>query len=191
MKIGQCVRRTKSLVASLISFARQTPAAKTPLDLNTLGRTAVKLTQPQWQALGIEVQTQLDRELPKVLGDSNQLLQVCLQMVGNCVHILGKRGGRVLQVTTERDGGVCLLRFATEPITQSSGEHASSPIDPEDSLGLAACQGILREHDGQIQRERREDGALVFSVELPAAKIPVATPKESTVPVLWQSRPYA
>jgi len=34
-KIGQCVRRTKSLVASLISFARQTPAAKTPLDLNT------------------------------------------------------------------------------------------------------------------------------------------------------------
>jgi two-component system NtrC family sensor kinase len=33
-KIGQCVRRTKSLVASLISFARQAPAAKTPLDLN-------------------------------------------------------------------------------------------------------------------------------------------------------------
>lgn len=191
MKIGQCVRRTKSLVASLISFARQTPAAKAPLDLNTLGRTAVKLTQPQWEALGIEVWTRLDRELPKVLGDSNQLLQVCLQMVGNCLHILSERGGRTLNVTTERDGGVCVLQFATEPIVQADGENASSPIDPEDSLGLAACQGILREHHGQIQRERREDGALVFSVEMPAAKSTAASSKEATVPVLWQSRPYA
>jgi signal transduction histidine kinase len=191
MKIGQCVRRTKSLVASLISFARQTPAAKTPLDLNTLGRTAVKLTQPQWQTLGIEVRTELDRELPKVLGDSNQLLQVCLQMLGNCLHVLSERGGRVLNVTTERDGSICVLQFTTEAIEQSPGEPMSSPIDPEDSLGLAACQGILREHQGQIQRERRSDGALVFSVELPAAKMQASTPKESTVPVLWQSRPYA
>jgi signal transduction histidine kinase len=191
MKIGQCVRRTKSLVASLISFARQTPAAKTPLDLNTLGRTAVKLTESQWQALGIDVRTRFDRELPKVMGDSNQLLQVCLQMVGNCVHVLSEHGGRVLNVTTERDGTVCVLQFASEPSAQARGEYAASPIDPEDSLGLAACQGILREHQGQIQRERRADGALVFRVELPAAKIAAATPKEATVPVLWQSRPYA
>ena len=60
-KIGQYVRRTKSLVASLISFARQAPAPKTPVDLNTLARTAVKLTQPQWEALEIEVRTQFDR----------------------------------------------------------------------------------------------------------------------------------
>lgn len=191
IKIGQCVRRTKSLVASLISFAKQTSTAKTPLDLNTLGRTAVKLTQPQWQALGIEVRTELDRELPKVLGDSNQLLQVCLQMVGNCLHELSERGGRVLNVRTERDGSVCILQFASEPMTQASGEHAPPPIDPEDSLGMAACQGILREHQGQIQRVRQGDGALVFRVELPAAKVAATASKEATVPVLWQSRPYA
>src|SRR5215475_4118213 len=37
-KIGQYVRRTKSLVASLISFARPVASLKTPLDLNTLAR---------------------------------------------------------------------------------------------------------------------------------------------------------
>ena len=67
-KIGQYVRRTKSLVASLISFARQAPAPKSPLDLNTLARTAVKLTQPQWEALEIEVRTQFDPALPKSWG---------------------------------------------------------------------------------------------------------------------------
>lgn len=190
-KIGRCVRRTKSLVASLISLARQTPAAKTPLDLNTLGRTAVKLAEPQWQALGIEVRTELDRQLPKVLGDSNQLLQVCLQLVANCLHVLNERGGTVLKVRTELSGASCILEFACEAIAITSPNHGLSSIDPLDSLGLAACQGILQEHQGQIHRERSGEGALVLSVELPAAKVATASPKESTVPVLWQSRPYA
>src|SRR5215469_12440199 len=149
-RIGQCVRRTRSLVASLISFARQTPAAKTPLDLNTLGRTAIKLTEPQWQGLGIEVRTDLDGKLPKVLGDSNQLLQVCLQLIGNCLHVLSEHGGRVLSVRTEQSGNLCILEFACETFAKTgSTNQASSSIDEVDSLGLAACLGILQEHEGQ------------------------------------------
>ncbi len=117
-KIGQYVRRTKSLVASLISFARQAPTPKTPIDLNTLARTAVKLTQPQWEALEIEVRTQFDSALPKVLGDSNQLLQVCLQLVGNCLHVMSERGGRVLTVSTERQAGTSVLQIATDPMAR-------------------------------------------------------------------------
>ena len=192
-KIGQYVRRTKSLVASLISFARQTPAPQSPLDLNTLARTAVKLTQPQWEALEIEVRTQFDSALPKVFGDSNQLLQVCLQVIANGLHVLSERDGRVMTVSTERDGGIAVLRIATEPIPSSpsaSGE-TSCPISPEDGLGLSACQGILQEHHGQISRERREDGAMALRVELPVTASTPTKIKESTVPVLWQSRPYA
>jgi two-component system NtrC family sensor kinase len=191
-KIGLYVRRTKSLVASLISFARQAPGAKGPIDLNTLARTAVKLTQPQWEALEIEVRTQFDPELPKVLGDSNQLLHVCLQLVANCVHVLSS-GGKVLTVSTERKKNISVLQIATEPIAgNSSPTQASSPIDPEDSLGLNACQGILQEHRGRVSQERRDDGAVLIRVELPiTASAPARTKPESTVPVLWQSRPYA
>ncbi len=103
--IGQYVRRTRSLVASLISFARQAPSPKNLIDLNTLARTALKLTQPQWEAARVEVRTQFDAQLPRVLGDSNQLIQVCLQLVGNCVHAMATRGGKVLTVTTERQAG--------------------------------------------------------------------------------------
>ena len=192
-KIGRYVRRTKSLVASLISFARQTPAPKSPLDLNTLARTAVKLTQSQWESLKIEVRTQFDPTLPKVLGDSNQLVQVCLQLVGNCLHLLSERGGHVLTVSTERQAGASILSIATESISLSPavGTGPSSPVDPEDGLGLSACQGILQDHHGQISRERRPDGAILLRVELPIVESVPGKPKESTVPVLWQSRPYA
>ena len=190
-KIGQYVRRTKSLVASLISFARQAPAPKMPLDLNTLARTAVKLTQPQWEALGIEVRTQFDSSLPKVSGDSNQLLQVCLQLLANCLHVLTERGGNILSISTGENGGLCLLQIATEGVALSDNqEPTASPVDPEDSLGLSACHGILQEHRGRVFRKRSEDGALLLCMELPATQSAPAKGKESTVPVLWQSQRY-
>jgi len=191
-KIGQHVRRTKSLVASLISFARQVPASKTPVDLNTLARTAVKLAQPQWEGLKIEVRTQFDPALPKVLGDSNQLFQVCLQLVANCLHVLSERGGRVLTVSTCWQAGMAVLQIVTDPMASAPlAAQPSSPVEPDDGLGLSACQGILQEHHGQISRQLREDGSLLLCVELPVTKSPLATQKESTVAVLWQSQPYA
>jgi hypothetical protein len=96
-----------------------------------------------------------------------------------------------LTVSTRQTGELCVLQIATEAVGKENNDHASSHVDPEDSLGLSACQGILQEHQGQILRERRDDGSLILSVQLPAGKSLPATKKESTVPVLWQSRPYA
>lgn len=188
-KIGQYVRRTKSLVASLISFARQAPAPKTPIDLNTLARTAVKLSQPQWEALKIEVRPQFDAQLPKVMGDSNQLLQVCLQLIGNCLHVMSEQGGKVLTVSTAQQTDTSVLRIATDATPDGNPGAA----DPADSLGLSACQGILQEHRGQISHERGGDGSVQLRVELPATQTPPvkAKPSNATVPVLWQSRPFA
>ena len=190
-KIGQYVRRTRSLVASLISFARQAPSAKTPIDLNTLARTAIKLTEPHWKALSLKIQTRLDTGLPKVLGDSNQLLQVCLQLVGNCLHLLSERGGSILTISTEHDCGTCRLKILTQPLAAAEVQQVreSSPLDPEDALGLSTCQGILQEHQGHLSRERRQDGSLLLSIDLPAATVAAAKSTESTAPVGWQSQP--
>jgi K+-sensing histidine kinase KdpD len=72
-----------------------------------------------------------------------------------------------------------------------TGTPAVSAVDPEDGLGLSACQGILQEHRGCISRECGEDGAMRLRVELPVAESAPAKSKEATAPVLWQSRPYA
>lgn len=192
-KIGQYSRRTKALVASLISFARQTPVAKTLTDLNTLARTSVKLTQPQWEPLHIEVRTQFDPALPKVLGDSNQLLQMCLQLVGNCLHIMSERGGKILTVSSQRREETVVLEIATDPTPRASSANLPAAdrfgFDPEDNLGIAACQGILQEHRGRISCQRRDDGTLSLRVELPAAETP--SNKEPTGPALWQAQPFA
>src|SRR5437588_10829146 len=42
-KIGYQARRTKTLVASLLSFAKQAPGEKAPVDMSALAQTAVTL----------------------------------------------------------------------------------------------------------------------------------------------------
>ncbi len=192
-KIGQQVRRTKSLVASLISFARQSPAAKTPVDLNTLARTAVKLAQPQWEALQIGLHTDFDADLPKVLGDSNQLLQVCVQLLGNCLHLMDESGRKILSVSTRREEGIALLEISTPSAPAENGALAGRPAEAVTDVddGFSACQGILQEHRGQVSRQQREDGAICLRVELPALEGTLPRSQAATVPVLWQSQPFA
>jgi signal transduction histidine kinase len=190
-KIRQYVRRTKSLVASLISFARQAPTPKSPVDLNTLARTAVKLTQPLCENSGVEIRTQFASGLPKIIGDSNQLLQVCLQLLANSLHALTEHGGRVLYVSSQPEAGYCVLQILTEPLAALTPGAEQGSSQNGSALGLSACHGILQEHRGRISSENRSDGSVLMRVELPAMDSAPSAAKNSAAPALWQSQPFA
>jgi signal transduction histidine kinase len=191
LHIGQHARKTMSLVASLLSFARRTPAAKSSVDLNTLALTAVKLTQPQWQSLKIEVTSDLAPDLPKVFGDSNQLLQVCLQILGN-LCTLDEHAGKRMRVTTKEIGGACVLTVAqSTPLEKNIAlGTAPSPAEPIDPFGLAACRGIVQEHQGEILSQRCQDGSLIVRLELPSLSSSERKAFGAKSPVLWPSRPF-
>ncbi len=190
-RIGHYVRRTKSLVASLINFAGLGPSIPTSLDLNALATTAVKLTQPQWDAAHLEVVTELDPTSPRLVGDSNQLLQVCLQLIGNSIYAVTEWGGKTITVSTQQQPEICILQVVAHlpPAVNS----AADPASPLSRLGLSACQGILQQHQGTISQEQRPDGTLLLSIQLPAADSEPAKNKnkEATLPILFQSPPYA
>lgn len=195
-RIGQHVRRTKSLVASLLSFARQGPAAMAAVDLKTLLRTAVKLSQPQWQALKIEVSTELSPDPLIVQGDSNQLLQVCVQIINDALYAVGQRGGRTLIVAAEKKDGLAILNISEASLAEGSAEAGGTEEEKEDQtvsgLGLSACKGILQQHHGQILLEQKPTSGFAIRVEIPLT--PLALTEKSPVagvPVMWQPQPFA
>jgi len=172
-KIGQQVRRTRTLVSDLLSFAKQVPTEKTPVDLNTLVQTAVKLSRPQLTARNINVDSDLDANLPPVLGDSNQLLQVCLHIVNNALHAMAESGGS-LRITTQPDGNRVTVEFADngpgtpEPDRVFDPFYTTRPVGGGAGLGLSACYGIIQEHKGRIMCHNRPEGGLSVHIELPA-----------------------
>jgi signal transduction histidine kinase len=183
-KIGNQVRRTKSLIASLLSFAKQVSGEKTLLDINSLAQTAVKLSQPQLRARGVQVHTDLADTLPQILGDSNQLLQVCLHITNNALHAMKDSGG-VLKVRTRQQKDSIVLEFsddgpgAQEPDRVFDPFYTTKPVGQGTGLGLSACYGIVQEHAGKILCENRPEGGATFRIELPAVSKIASTESSS------------
>ena len=192
-KIEQQVRRTRTLVSSLLSFAKQVPAEKTLVDINALVQTAVKLCLPQSRGPNVQVHTNFPSELPRVLGDSNQLLQVCLHITNNALYALTDTGG-VLTVTARLHDSFVVLEFADNGPGMEEADrvfdpfYTTRPVGQGAGLGLSVCYGIIQEHNGKITCQNRPEGGAIFRIELPAVIDPahaydstLRSPEPSTV----------
>src|ERR1039458_5611126 len=199
-KIGQQIRRTKSLVASLLSFAKQGPAAMAPVDLTTLLRTALKLSQPQWKTLNIEIRTALQPDLPRVLGDSNQLLQVCVQILNGAINAVDQQNSRTLTVAAEHKDGVAVIHIFDTSVPVSSATSQGPTVENDalnpgsdqslSSLGLIACQGILQQHQGKMSWQRDSNSGTSIRVELPVMTSAPEKAPAVRVPGTWQPQPF-
>src|SRR5205085_2831245 len=146
----------------------------TRVDITAIAQTAIKLVQPQLHTHRVEVRTELATDLPPVVGDSNQLLQVCVHIANNAVQALDEVGGGVVTVVTKLDGSNVVLEFsdngpgAREPERVFDPFYTTKPVGHGTGLGLSACYGIVQEHNGKIVCRNRREGSASIRIELPA-----------------------
>jgi signal transduction histidine kinase len=174
-KIRDQARRTKTLVGNLLSFARQVPAERTLLDLNTVVTNAVQLRALDLRSSGIKIELKLESVLPGVRGDGNQLMQVFFNIVNNAVDAMETHnGGGTLTIKTMRDRANVAILFSDtgpglkEPHRVFDPFYTTKPIGKGTGLGLSICFGIVQEHAGKILCYNSQTGGAVFRVELPA-----------------------
>jgi signal transduction histidine kinase len=188
-KIGQHARRTKSLVASLLSFAKPTPATFAPVDLKTLLRTAVKLSQSQWQTRQTEIRLEFSDDLLLVRGDSNQLLQVCVQITNDALSAVDQLQSCKLIVSAESIGETAVIQISDD---KSLPPEENNPASGEifSSLGLNACQAILKQHRGRLLCPEDAQSGVVIRVELPLITPSQEKSNEAAMPA-WQTQPFS
>jgi signal transduction histidine kinase len=173
-KISQQAKRVRALVASLLSFAKQVPSAKTAQDLNVILQTALKLCQPQLQAAHVQTTVEMEAALAPVRGDANQILQVFSHIINNAANAMADRGGGALAVTTRMSGNSALTQFSDtgpgmkQPDRVFDPFYTTRPVGQGSGLGLSMCYGIVQEHGGKISCRNRDEGGAIFMIELPA-----------------------
>jgi len=181
-KIGQQARRTRDLVNDLLSFAQQTPGDKTPLELKPLLQRAVQMEGFKLENREISLTVKSGDALPRVLGNSNQLLQAFLQVVENAVDALQDAGGGRLMVSLRHEGNEVVIEFADtgpglrDPQRVFDPFYTTKPVGKGTGLGLSATYGVVQDHKGQITCYNRPEGGAAFEIRLPAlrAGMPVA-----------------
>ncbi len=173
LKIGEQVRRTTTLVASLLTFARQAPARLAQVDINSVLQTAARLLAPQLETDHSKINLDLASALPPVMADSNQILHVCLHLAGQVSAQLGRGYDSNFSIRTHHRNGLVLVDFypgrdiagpetALQSILESEGGAKPS------SLSLSACCRIIEEHGGRLLQPL-DPGRCAFRVELKVA----------------------
>jgi two-component system NtrC family sensor kinase len=174
--ILQEAQRTKQIVQNLLSFARQMPPQRKPVHLNVILRRTVQLRAYDLHSRGVEVVERLDKDLHQVIGDSQQLQQVFLNILNNAYDAVRDTGRPArIEITTAN------LDHLVEVLFRDNGKGIESPeriFDPffttkeigkGTGLGLSICYGIVREHGGEIICHNNTDGeGATFIVRLPA-----------------------
>jgi nitrogen-specific signal transduction histidine kinase len=157
-EVGEQVRRTTTLVASLLTFARQAPAKLAAVDINSVLQTAARLLVPQLDAEGSTIRLELSPSLPSVLADSNQILHVCMHLAGQISARLNHETDSTVFVNTHKGANLVMVDFLSfDPSADSSARPLSfaPPLSSEgankpSTLSLGACCRIVEEHGGQL-----------------------------------------
>ncbi len=177
--ILQEAQRTKQIVQNLLSFARQMPPQRNPVQLNTILRRTIQLRSYDFTSHGIEIIEHLDEALPQVVGDAHQLQQVFLNILNNAydaVHEVGRparieivsaKSGESVEVSFSDNG-----RGITHPDKIFDPFFTTKEVGKGTGLGLSICYGIVKEHGGEILCHNNIAGeGATFVVRLPAASL--------------------
>jgi two-component system NtrC family sensor kinase len=177
-------------MGKLHAFAQQRAPERTSTDVNRVVLDALDLRRYALRVQEVDIDVDLDYELPVTWADPVQLQQVFLQIVTAAERSLaGVASGRRLTVRTRRRGDAIDVAFVDtgagyapqaaarllEPFgarDDVAGDDASGD-DAEHDADLAVSSEIVRAHGGRIRVETSRGGGTVV-VELPLVPPPAA-----------------
>ena len=177
-KIVSQAQRTRDLVASLLSFARQSPGEKTLVDLGVMLSRATQVLESRQAGDKIRITLSVTPDFPRVQGNPNQLFQVFIEIVENALDALQEAGGGSLEITAHRLGNEAMIQFSDsgpgirEPERVFDPFYTTKPVGKGTGLGLSVVYGVIQEHGGQITCQNKPEGGALFVVRFPAASEP-------------------
>jgi two-component system NtrC family sensor kinase len=189
--VGEAHRAGK-IVRSLLDFSRQQRPERSPVFVEDVLNSTLRILAYDLQTRNIERRTDLAGDLPATMADAYQLQQVFVNLINNAYEAMyeANRGG-VLAVSSELvridqmtgdgniDGGTPPpgIRICIE----DDGPGIPSDVLPRifdpffttkspgkgTGLGLSVCHGIVSEHGGQIWVESEAGAGTRFYVQIP------------------------
>jgi PAS domain S-box-containing protein len=168
--------RCKELVQDLLTFSRISKVEREPMDLNKTIEGALSLISAQARMSRVEVRKELSKDLPRLLGNPNQIQQIIVNLANNALDAMGDQG--VLTVRTEnlRDGPlswICLRIIDSGPGIPSEivsrifePFFTTKPVGKGTGLGLSLIHEIVKKHSGTID-VKSQPGCTEFCVKFP------------------------
>src|SRR6185369_17209510 len=183
-------KRCASIIRRLLDFAREKTPEKALVNLNGLVEETVRFVERSAALQHIEIEMDLDSDLPPLLVDADLIKQVLMNILVNAQQAIEEHGRIFVQSCVRRRR---LAGTSTEPapvveiaisdngcgIPKANLQRIFDPfftskeVGKGTGLGLSVSYGIVRSHGGEIEVESTEGEGTTFRIYLPA-KLTVA-----------------
>jgi PAS domain S-box-containing protein len=177
--LGRIVRdghRAGAVLGRIRALIKGAPRRSEPVEINAAIREVVELTRSEALKNGVVVRTDLDDDLPLVLGDRVELQQVILNLILNAIEAMSttSEGSRESLITTGktgsddvfvavRDSGPGLAPATLERLFMAF--HTTKPNGL--GLGLSICRSIIEGRGGRLWASANSPRGAVFQFTLP------------------------
>ena len=170
------VDRTNRLIDNLLKFSRVEPQHFELVDINNILEDTLSLLRKQLSDNNIRLITNFNYQIPKIMGDLNQLWQVFINIVINAVQAM-PQGGE-LRIDTglyygSRDHMFISFKDTGIGIDEKNLPKIFNPFfttkDIGTGLGLSISYKIVEEHKGRIVVNSEKGRGSIFILELPVS----------------------
>lgn len=174
--VRDAVKRMRNMIVNLLDYSRieASPRPFERCDLNNVLRLALSNLHASVEELQAHVHC--ENELPTVMGDASQLLQLMQNLIGNAIKFHGEDEPEVLLRSelidgewriSLRDNGIGIEQSDTERVFEVFKRLHPTDRYPGSGIGLSVCKRIIERHRGRIWAEPNADAGTSFYFTLP------------------------
>jgi two-component system, LuxR family, sensor kinase FixL len=174
------VERVAEVVRRLRNFIRLGRSDMGPAAVGELVDTAISYCRAELDRHGVQIQSRIARDLPRVTVDALQIEQVLVNVVRNAAEALteaGRYDGKVVIEADRESPAFVVIRVRDNGpgFDQDLAGRADTPFTttkPEGlGLGLSLARSIIEAHGGRLSIESGSSGAIVsFTLSTSAAQ---------------------
>ncbi|HEY4058051.1 MAG TPA: ATP-binding protein [Kofleriaceae bacterium] len=170
--VGQCDRITR-IVDHLLSLGRRKPPAIGPIDLVAPTRVVLDLVTAEARKRGVNITLEGAEAEHRIMGDSDQLQQVVLNLVRNALAATPQGGSITVILETAGDREQLRVKDTGSGIDDHTKQHLFEPFFTTRAsvggtgLGLAVVKTIVTDHKARIDVTSSPGAGAEFVVSFP------------------------
>jgi two-component system NtrC family sensor kinase len=166
--------RCRNIVRGLLGFARQSRVSKAPTNLALLIDEVLTITEGRMEAKDIRVTTELQKDLPLMMIDADQVKQMFVNLVQNGIDAIARSGEVHISAHVGPNGKDMEIRIKDTGcgIPKENISRLFTPffttkeLGKGTGLGLAIAYGVVKMHSGDISVESEVGKGTTFCITL-------------------------
>jgi PAS domain S-box-containing protein len=175
--IDEQTTRLGKIIREIADFASPKPRDREMLDLNGLLQSTTRVLAYDQRFRSIELDLQLDKNLPAIIGVADQLTQVFMNLLINamdaCSTISGDKERIILKSQLDGDRVHIYVKDNGHGMPKETLGHVLEPfyttkaVGKGSGLGLSLCETIVLAHGGVLEINTKEGKGTTVHVFLP------------------------